>query len=82
MSKMAPLNTHSKDKDCSALAMLADLSPEAVSDPCARGGLSDRTNAHVLLSPDAIARAIAITPASIATTPSVEAPELGPLPIP
>jgi len=72
MSKMAPLNTHSKDKDCSALAMLADLSPEAVSDPCERGGLSDRTNAHVLSSPDAIA----ITPASdhaIATTPSVEA---------
>eukprot|EP00957_Ditylum_brightwellii_P153783 11705279-Ditylum_brightwellii.AAC.1 len=65
--------------------MLADLSPEAVSDPCARDGLLDRTNAHVLSSPNAIARVIAITPASdhvIATTPSVEAPELGPLPIP
>eukprot|EP00957_Ditylum_brightwellii_P145182 11057929-Ditylum_brightwellii.AAC.1 len=62
--------------------MLADLSPEAVSDPCEHGRLLDRTNAHVLSSPDAIARAIAITPASIAMTPSVEAPELGPLPIP
>eukprot|EP00957_Ditylum_brightwellii_P139763 10650552-Ditylum_brightwellii.AAC.1 len=65
--------------------MLADLSLEAISDPCARGGLLDRTNTHVLSSPDVIARSIAITPASdhaIATTPSVEAPELGPLPIP
>eukprot|EP00957_Ditylum_brightwellii_P079211 6024465-Ditylum_brightwellii.AAC.1 len=62
--------------------MLADLSPEAVSDPCERGGLLDRTNVHVLSSLDAIACAIAITPALIATTPSVEAPELGPLPIP
>eukprot|EP00957_Ditylum_brightwellii_P034151 2588403-Ditylum_brightwellii.AAC.1 len=81
MSKMAPVNTHSKDKDCSALATLADLSLEAVSDPCAHGGLLDRTNTHVLLLPNAIA----ITPASdhvIAMTPSVEAPELGPLPIP
>ena len=69
---MAPINTHSKDKDCSALAMLADLSLEAVSDTCACGGLLDRTNTHVLLSPDAIARVIAITPASdhaIAMTP-------------
>eukprot|EP00957_Ditylum_brightwellii_P061323 4654377-Ditylum_brightwellii.AAC.1 len=73
---MVPINTHSKDKDCSALAILADLSPEAVSDPCARGGLLDCTNMHVLSSPDAIACAIAITPASdhaIATTPNVEA---------
>eukprot|EP00957_Ditylum_brightwellii_P137948 10517307-Ditylum_brightwellii.AAC.1 len=65
--------------------MLADLSLEAVSNPCARGGLSDpcvsdRTNTHALLSPDAIAHAIVITPASahaIATTP-----ELAPLPNP
>eukprot|EP00957_Ditylum_brightwellii_P100216 7637124-Ditylum_brightwellii.AAC.1 len=64
MSKMAPITTHSKDKDYSALAMLADLSPDAVSDPCAHGGLLDHTNTHVLLSPDAIACAIAITPAS------------------
>eukprot|EP00957_Ditylum_brightwellii_P017088 1288655-Ditylum_brightwellii.AAC.1 len=52
--------------------MLADLSPEAVSDLCAHGGLLDRTNTHVLSSPNAIACAIAITPASdhaIATTP-------------
>eukprot|EP00957_Ditylum_brightwellii_P153971 11719358-Ditylum_brightwellii.AAC.1 len=49
--------------------MLADLSLEAVSNPCAHGGLSDPcvldyTNTHALSSPDAIAHAIAITPAS------------------
>eukprot|EP00957_Ditylum_brightwellii_P024068 1815209-Ditylum_brightwellii.AAC.1 len=52
--------------------MLADLSPEAVSDPCAHGGLLDCTNMHVLSSPNAIAHAIVISPASdhgIATTP-------------
>eukprot|EP00957_Ditylum_brightwellii_P095009 7235307-Ditylum_brightwellii.AAC.1 len=69
MSEMAPINTHSKDKDCSVLAMLAGLSPEAVSNPCARGELSDPcvsdcTNTHALSSPDEIAHAIAITPAS------------------
>eukprot|EP00957_Ditylum_brightwellii_P078414 5963323-Ditylum_brightwellii.AAC.1 len=82
---MAPINTHYKDKDCSALVMLTALSPEAVSNPCACGGLlnpcvSDRTNTHALLSPDAIAHVIAITPASahvIRTTP-----ELAPLPNP
>eukprot|EP00957_Ditylum_brightwellii_P125098 9536394-Ditylum_brightwellii.AAC.1 len=41
--------------------MLADLSLEAVFNPCARGGLLDCTNTHVLSSPDAIARAIVIT---------------------
>eukprot|EP00957_Ditylum_brightwellii_P149187 11360958-Ditylum_brightwellii.AAC.1 len=65
--------------------MLADLSPEAVSNPCEHGGLSnpcvsDRTNTHDLSSPNAIAHAIAITPASahvIATTPEL-APLLNP----
>eukprot|EP00957_Ditylum_brightwellii_P106974 8161333-Ditylum_brightwellii.AAC.1 len=65
--------------------MLADLSPEAVSNPCACGGLSDpcvsdRTNMHALSSPDGIAHAIVITSASahaITTTP-----ELAPLPNP
>eukprot|EP00957_Ditylum_brightwellii_P033355 2526676-Ditylum_brightwellii.AAC.1 len=41
MSEMAQINTHSQDKDCSALTMLADLSPEAVSNPRACGKLSD-----------------------------------------
>eukprot|EP00957_Ditylum_brightwellii_P161148 12270140-Ditylum_brightwellii.AAC.1 len=41
MSEMAPISTHFKDKDCSALAMFADLSTEAVFNPRAHGRLSD-----------------------------------------
>eukprot|EP00957_Ditylum_brightwellii_P198523 15130370-Ditylum_brightwellii.AAC.1 len=85
MIEMAPINTHPKDKDCSALAMLAELSPEAVSNPCARGGLldpcvSDCTNTYALSSPNAIAHAIAIMPASASAIAAT--PELAPLPNP